>query len=90
VALRQVIDPEIGINVVDLGLVYDIDVYEDEVHIQMTLTSPGCPMGPQIVSETKAAAESVEGVSFAEVTLVWEPYWTSDMIDSRVRAYMGF
>ena len=88
--LREVIDPELGINIVDLGLVYDIDVYEDEVHVQMTLTSPACPMGPYIMSEAKTAVECLDGVSHCEITLVWEPYWTPDRIESRLRAYMGY
>lgn len=88
-ALRRVVDPEMGINIVDLGLVYEIDVYDDEVIVQMTLTSPACPMGPQIVRDSKAAAESVKGVSQAEIALVWEPFWTSERIDPRIRAYMG-
>ena len=89
-ALRDVIDPEIGLNIIDLGLVYDIQVDGDVVDIQMTLTSPSCPMGPYIMSETKAAAESVDGINHAEIDLVWEPYWTEDRIDSRVRALMGY
>jgi len=88
-ALRDVIDPEIGLNIIDLGLVYDIEIDGDEAYIQMTLTSPGCPMGPYIMSETKKAAESVNGVTSAEIALVWEPYWTSDRIDLRVRTLMG-
>ena len=88
-ALRGVIDPEMGLNIIDLGLVYHIDVEGDEAYIEMTLTSPGCPMGPYIMSETKKAAESVDGVTSAEIDLVWEPYWTSDRIDLRVRALMG-
>ena len=89
-ALRDVIDPEIGLNIIDLGLVYDIQVDGDVVDVQMTLTSPSCPMGPYIMSETKAAAESVDGINHAEIALVWEPYWTEDRIDSRVRALMGY
>lgn len=89
-ALRDVIDPEIGLNIIDLGLVYHVEVDGDEAYIEMTLTSPGCPMGPYIMSETKKAAESVDGVTTAEIELVWEPYWTSDRIDVRVRALMGF
>ena len=88
-ALRDVIDPEIGLNIIDLGLVYHIEVEGDEAYIEMTLTSPGCPMGPYIMSETKKAAESIDGVTSAEIALVWEPYWTSDRIDLRVRALMG-
>ena len=89
-ALREVIDPELGLNIIDLGLVYEIEVDGDQASIQMTLTSPSCPMGPHILSETKAAAETVDGVNHAEITLVWEPYWTEDRIDSRVRALMGY
>ena len=89
-ALRDVIDPELGLNIIDLGLVYEIEVDGDLANVQMTLTSPSCPMGPYILSETKAAAESVDGVNHAEINLVWEPYWTEDRIDSRVRALMGY
>ena len=88
-ALRHVIDPEMGLNIVDLGLVYDIEVNDGDVEVQMTLTSPACPMGPYIVSEAKKAVQAIEGVVHAEVVLVWEPYWTSDRIDPRVRTLMG-
>jgi len=88
-ALRRVIDPEMGLNIVDLGLVYDIEVNDGDVEVQMTLTSPACPMGPYIVGESKAAVEAIEGVVHAEIVLVWEPYWTSDRIDPRVRTLMG-
>jgi len=88
-ALRQVIDPEIGLNIVDLGLVYDIEVNDGDVEVQMTLTSPSCPMGPYIMSESKKAVESLKGVVHAEIILVWEPFWTSDRIDARIRTLMG-
>ncbi len=88
-ALRQVIDPEMGLNIVDLGLIYDIEVNDGDVEIQMTLTSPSCPMGPYLMSESKTAVETIEGVVHAEIVLVWEPYWTSDRIDPRVRTLMG-
>jgi metal-sulfur cluster biosynthetic enzyme len=88
-ALRQVIDPEMGLNIVDLGLVYDIEVNDGDVEVQMTLTSPACPMGPYIVSESKAAVKAIDGVVHAEIVLVWEPYWTSERIDPRVRTLMG-
>jgi len=88
-ALKTVIDPEMGLNIVDLGLVYDIEVNGGDVEVQMTLTSPGCPMGPYILSESKAAVESIDGVVHAEIILVWEPFWTSDRIDTRVRSLMG-
>ena len=89
-ALRPVIDPEMGLNIVDLGLIYDIQANDGDVEIQMTLTSPSCPMGPYLMSESKSAVEAVEGVVHAEIILVWEPFWTADRIDPRVRAMMGF
>ncbi len=89
-ALRGVTDPELGINIVDLGLVYDIEVEGTSARVTMTLTSPGCPAGGQILSGAKAAAESVEGVDTAVVNLVWKPFWTPERIDERVRAMLGF
>lgn len=89
-ALRSVTDPELGINIVDLGLVYDIEVEEGSVRVTMTLTSPGCPAGGQIMTGAKNAAESVDGVDEATVSLVWKPFWTPERIDPKVRAMMGF
>ena len=88
-ALRQVKDPEIGLNIIDLGLVYDVEVEDGEVHIKMTLTSPGCPVGPQIMSDADQAARMLDGVTGVEVELVWEPFWTPERIDPKVRAFMG-
>lgn len=89
-ALRKVIDPELGLNIVDLGLVYDIRVEEGAATIDMTLTSPGCPVGPQILASAQAAAGTVEGVNEAKVDLVWKPFWSPDRIDPAVRAVLGF
>ena len=88
-ALRQVKDPEIGINIIDLGLVYDVEVEDGEVHIKMTLTSPGCPVGPQIMGDADQAARMLDGVTGVEVELVWEPFWTPEKIDPKVRAFIG-
>jgi len=88
--LRGVMDPELGINIVDLGLVYDIEVDEGHAKVTMTLTSPGCPAGGQILLGAQKAAEEVEGVEKADVNLVWKPFWTPDRIDAAVRAMMGF
>jgi metal-sulfur cluster biosynthetic enzyme len=88
-ALRAVKDPELNLNVVDLGLVYEIDVREGgEVHVEMTLTSPGCPAGPEMLSEAQSALRSLEGVTKADVELVWEPYWTPEKMDPRVRSLL--
>ena len=89
-ALRTVTDPELGINIVDLGLVYDVEVEEGEAKVTMTLTSPGCPAGGQILGGAKDAAEMVDGVEEAVVSLVWKPFWTPERIDPAVRAMMGF
>jgi metal-sulfur cluster biosynthetic enzyme len=89
-ALRAVKDPELGLNIVDIGLVYEIEVSEaNDVHIKMTLTSPGCPSGPEMLEDTRLVAEQIEGVNSAEVELVWEPYWTPEKMDPRVRAFLG-
>jgi metal-sulfur cluster biosynthetic enzyme len=89
-ALRGVIDPELGLSIVDLGLIYDVEVEEGRATVTMTLTSPGCPAGGQILMGAQAAAESVAGIESAEVNLVWKPFWTPDRIDPKVRAALGF
>jgi metal-sulfur cluster biosynthetic enzyme len=89
-ALRAVKDPELNLNIVDLGLVYDIAVNETgDVIVKMTLTSPGCPAGPEIVGDVNRTIHDLEGVNSVEVEIVWEPYWTPEKIDPRVRAFLG-
>ena len=89
-ALRAVKDPELGLNIMDLGLVYDVAVSDaGRVHVQMTLTSPGCPAGGEILQSVKDVAGELEGVTEVEVELVWEPYWTPEKMDPRVRAFLG-
>ncbi len=89
-ALRQVKDPELGLNIVDIGLVYDIEVSEQgDAHVKMTLTSPGCPSGAEIIEDARLVVEQVEGINSAAIELVWEPYWTPDRMDPRVRAFLG-
>jgi metal-sulfur cluster biosynthetic enzyme len=88
-ALRQVIDPELMINVVDLGLVYGIAQEEQKVKVEMTLTSPACPAGPQIVSQARMALEKLEGVTEAEIKLVLNPPWTPDRMTDEARDQLG-
>jgi metal-sulfur cluster biosynthetic enzyme len=88
-ALRKVKDPELNLNIVDLGLVYEIAVDGGDVNIDMTLTSPGCPAGPQIMGDIERAVKSLPGVVNVNLNLVWDPFWTPDKIEPRVRAYMG-
>jgi len=78
-ALRGVHDPEIPINVYDLGLVYEIDVSDDAVDVEMTLTSPTCPIAGQMVEQAENAVRAVEGVEEATVELVWDPSWSPEM-----------
>jgi metal-sulfur cluster biosynthetic enzyme len=89
-ALRQVKDPELGFNIVDLGLVYTIDITGGDVLVEMTLTSPGCPVGGQLLGEADAVIRELGGVKNVRVELVWEPFWTPERIDPKMRAYLGF
>ena len=88
-ALRQVKDPELDLNIIDLGLVYGIDVEDGDVRVTMTLTSPGCPAGPMITNDAYRVLRSLEGVKDVNIDIVWEPYWTPERIDPKVRALMG-
>ena len=76
-ALKDVIDPEIGINIVDLGLIYDVIPNEEtrQVEVNMTLTSPGCPVGPELKSSVWLTVKRMDGVEDCEVNLVWKPRW---------------
>ena len=89
-ALRRVKDPELNLNIVDLGLVYDIAVEGRTVKVDMSLTSPGCPSGPEIMRDAELAVKNVPGVADVNVNLVWSPIWTPERIEPRVRSYLGF
>jgi metal-sulfur cluster biosynthetic enzyme len=89
-ALKQVEDPEIGLNIVDLGLVYDVEVDGNTVNVKMTLTSPSCPVGPQLLNSSKMVLQDLEEVEEAVVELVWEPFWSPDRINPEYRAILGF
>ena len=88
-ALRRVKDPELNLNIVDLGLVYGLRVDGTKVSIDMSLTSPGCPSGPEIMTGAEEAVRSIPGVEDVQVNLVWTPFWTPDRIEPRIRAYLG-
>ena len=80
-ALRSVHDPELPVNIYDLGLIYDLGIGDGgAVSIRMTLTAPNCPVADQIPRDVERAVRGVEGVSEADVTLVWEPAWSADMM----------
>ena len=94
-ALKQVIDPELFVNIVDLGLIYVVDVGEEnenglhDVKIEMTMTSPMCPAGPQLVAGTKAAAEGLDEVETAEVKVGMEPAWSPEKMTDDARDHLG-
>jgi len=87
--LRQVKDPELDMNIVELGLVYDVELDDGAVRVKMTLTSPGCPAGPMITNDAYRVLRAVEGVKDVNIDIVWEPYWTPERIDPKVRALLG-
>ena len=89
-ALRRVKDPELNLNILDLGLVYEIRVDGNNVAIDMSLTSPGCPSGPEIMGDAERHLKAMPGVGTVAVNLVWSPFWSPDRIEPRVRAYLGF
>ena len=88
-ALRQVIDPELMINIVDLGLVYSINHTDKKVLVEMTLTSPACPAGPQIISQAKMSLDKVPGVVSSEIKLTMSPPWTPDRMTDDARDQLG-
>ena len=90
-ALREVYDPEIPVNIYDLGLIYRIDCDDmGVVEIDMTLTAPGCPVAQTFPGTVEAAVQNVEGVAAAEVDLVWEPPWTPDRMSEAAKLELGF
>ncbi len=88
-ALYTCMDPEIPVNIMDLGLVYDVDIDEQHVVITMTLTARGCPMSQRIANDVKNRVEAVENVDSAEVKIVWDPQWTPSMISPAGRKKLG-
>jgi metal-sulfur cluster biosynthetic enzyme len=88
-ALRKVKDPDLNLNIVDLGLVYDVRLIGSDVEVDMSLTSPGCPSGPEIMGDAERTLKTLPGVGSVTINLVWTPFWSPDRIEPRVRAYMG-
>jgi metal-sulfur cluster biosynthetic enzyme len=88
-ALKDVFDPEIPVNVVDLGLVYDCEVEDGDVHVKMTLTFAGCGMGPYISQQAEWRIAEIEEVEDVEVEIVFDPPWSSDMITEDGKAQLG-
>ena len=87
--MKQVYDPEIPVNVVDLGLVYDVHVNEGDVHVLMTLTAPGCGMGPMIAQQAEWAISELEGVEDVEVEMTFDPPWSPELITEDGKKLLG-
>ena len=88
-ALREVYDPEIPVNVYDLGLIYDVQLNEGQVYVQMTLTAPGCGMGPYIAQNAEWRIAEIEGVEDVEVEMVFDPPWNPEMITEDGKKLLG-
>ena len=91
-ALKTVYDPEIPVNIYDLGLIYKIDYHEEDgtLDVDMTLTAPGCPLADYIVEDVRQKLVVIDGVTTAVVNLVFEPEWTQDMMSEEAKADLGF
>ena len=87
--LKQVHDPEVGVNIVDMGLIYSLEIEADKVDVTMTLTSPGCPAGPQILGQIDNSLKALDGVEDVDIKVVWSPPWTPDMLSEEARDQLG-
>lgn len=88
-ALQECYDPEIPVNIVDLGLIYDVEVAETKVAVKMTLTAPGCGMGSMIAADAQQKILALDGVDEATVDLVWDPPWNPSMISEEAKQRLG-
>ncbi len=90
-AMKEVFDPEIPVNIYDLGLIYDINIYPDQsAHVMMTLTAPGCPVADTLPREVEESIRDVEGVTDARVELTFDPPYTMDMMSEEAKFELGF
>jgi metal-sulfur cluster biosynthetic enzyme len=89
-ALREVLDPELGLNIVDLGLIYGVDIAENQVNVEMTLTTPGCPLHSTMAQGAEMAVRRLPEVESAKVQVVWDPPWTPERMSEEARQYLGW
>ena len=89
-ALSNVIDPELGLDFVELGLVYGVEVEDGDVHVTFTLTSPGCPIGPQVTEQIREYVGELDGVENVESTMTFSPPWTPDMMSEDAKFALGY
>lgn len=89
--LRGVIDPEIGMNIVDLGLVYSVEISDNKLHVDLTMTTPACPMGEMILDDARQALESLAPTGTKiDINLVWDPPWSPDKMSEHARKHLGW
>ena len=89
-ALREVIDPELGLDFVELGLIYGVEVDEGNVHVTFTLTSPGCPIGPQVSEQIDEFVGELDGVQDVQSTMTFSPPWTPERMSEDAKFALGF
>jgi metal-sulfur cluster biosynthetic enzyme len=88
-ALKEVVDPELLVNVVDLGLIYNVNINDETIDVEMTLTSPACPAGPQLIQQAKTALARLEGIETVNVNLIMTPPWTPERMTEAARDQLG-
>ncbi|MEB3751461.1 metal-sulfur cluster assembly factor [Geobacillus sp. FSL W8-0032] len=88
--LKTVIDPELGINVVDLGLIYRLQIQDGQIDVLMTLTTPGCPLHDSIAGGVKRALEQIDGIHDVRVQLTWNPPWTPERMSEEALRQLGY
>ena len=89
-ALTNVIDPELGLDFVELGLIYEIEIDEGRVHVTFTLTAPGCPIGPEVAEQIEEFVSELEGVESVSSTMVFTPPWTPDRMSDDAKFALGY
>lgn len=87
--LKHIHDPEVGINIVDMGLIYSLEIDGNNIDVTMTLTSPGCPVGPQILGQIDSALKGLDGIENVDIRVVWSPPWSPDMLSEDARDQLG-
>lgn len=88
-ALKEVYDPELHYNIVDLGLVYEVDIKDGDVHVLMTLTTPACPVGPMIMEQVREMVGIMPGVKDVDIELTFDPMWSPDLMSDEAKAGLG-